>query len=93
MINECCCVCGVWFAMSDELNRFRRKGKKTFHCPNGHPQSYTETEADKLRKQIEDLKFRNSNLLESFHESEEQIAKLGRSNRALRAIIKRMKGE
>lgn len=77
--------------MTDALHQFRRRDNKTFYCPNGHPQSYTETEADKLRKQIEGLNIRNNNVLEAFRKSEEQIAKLGRSNRALRAVIKRIK--
>jgi Zn finger protein HypA/HybF involved in hydrogenase expression len=48
-----CCNCGVLFAISNELQDNFRKTKKSFYCPNGHSQSYTENEADRLRRQLE----------------------------------------
>lgn len=48
-----CCNCGVVFAVSGDLNRNFRQHKQKFYCPNGHGQSYTESEADRLRKQLE----------------------------------------
>lgn len=51
-----CYSCGVLFA-SNILPR-RREDGGTFYCPNGHGQSYTESEADKLRKQLTDEKLK-----------------------------------
>jgi hypothetical protein len=53
LATEECCKCGVLFAVSEDLRNQWRKTKATFYCPNGHPQSYTESEADQLRRQLE----------------------------------------
>lgn len=52
LVTETCCVCAVVFAMPAELMTKRREDQKTFHCPNGHPQSYTQSEADRLRLEL-----------------------------------------
>lgn len=47
--------CGT-FVMDEELyNKLKRTGE-TFYCPEGHPQHFTETTANKLRSRISDLK-------------------------------------
>ena len=51
-----CYSCGVLFA-SSILPR-RRKDGQNFYCPNGHVQCYTESEVDKLRKQLTDEKLK-----------------------------------
>ena len=33
----------------------RRKDKRTFYCPNGHPMSFREGEADRLRKELDSM--------------------------------------
>lgn len=48
-----CYKCGVSFAVDKQLQANWRANKTQFFCPNGHPQSYTESEADRLRKQLE----------------------------------------
>lgn len=48
-----CCNCGVVFAMLASLEKNRREDSKLFYCPNGHPQHFAESEADKLRRQLE----------------------------------------
>lgn len=48
-----CCECGVSFGMPEAMRNKRREDGQLFHCPNGHSQHYTETEAAKLRKQLE----------------------------------------
>ena|SRR3990167_2056705 len=47
-----CCTCGVIFAVLEEFNASLRQTKQGFYCPNGHPQSYTKSPADKLRKEL-----------------------------------------
>ena len=52
LVAEECCNCGVWFAVPRSLMGSLRRTKTTFYCPNGHPQSYTRSEADKLRDKL-----------------------------------------
>jgi len=49
-----CYQCGVEFA-SPALEQRRRDGK-SFWCPNGHCQCWTETESSRLRKELEKTK-------------------------------------
>ncbi len=39
--------------MTEEYMSSRRRDGKDFHCPNGHPQHYSETEAQRLKKQLD----------------------------------------
>ena len=58
LITEECCNCGVLFAMTkdfkDEKLKYRNSpNRKTFYCPNGHPQFYMgETEEQKLKREL-----------------------------------------
>jgi hypothetical protein len=45
-----CCNCGVVFWITDYMQSCRLKDAQSFYCPNGHPQSYGKTEADKVRE-------------------------------------------
>ena len=47
-----CCHCGVIFGVPEICGKNYRKTKQTFYCPNGHGQSYTESEAERLQKII-----------------------------------------
>lgn len=53
-----CCNCLVHFAMDQELNQRCLDIGRTFYCPNGHPQHYTETEVAKLKKLNQNLNSR-----------------------------------
>ena len=48
-----CCNCGVIFMVSEGLNDNWKKTKATFHCPNGHGQSYTKSTEENLREMLE----------------------------------------
>lgn len=58
LVTEQCCKCGVYFGLErGHHDRLRKEGTKgSFHCPNGHPQHYTESEADQLRRERDRLK-------------------------------------
>jgi hypothetical protein len=47
-----CCNCGVVFGIEVSHQRRLRESGEWFHCPNGHRQHYTESEADRLRKRL-----------------------------------------
>lgn len=53
-----CCRCGVIYASN--VISIRRKDGQTFYCPNGHPQVFRESEADKLRKQLVEEKLKRA---------------------------------
>ena len=48
-----CISCGVWFGVDKYLDAERRNSKNYFYCPNGHSQAYRESEAERLRKQLQ----------------------------------------
>jgi hypothetical protein len=51
--TETCCNCGTVFAMSASLRASRKNDGELFYCPNGHPQHYTRTTAQKLQEQLD----------------------------------------
>ena len=55
-VQEDCCVCGVIFGMPKQFYEQRRRSGNEFYCPNGHRLVYTETEVDKLKKELERTK-------------------------------------
>lgn len=55
-VSEVCCNCGIVFAVDRAVQaRWREKGT-SFYCPNGHRQHYTETDIQRLQKQLEQEK-------------------------------------
>jgi len=50
--REDCCNCGVTFFVPTDLQQRALKDGRTFYCPNGHGQSYTESERDRLKKEL-----------------------------------------
>lgn len=53
--KEECCKCGILFAVSSNLIANWKKTKQSFYCPNGHPQSYTESTAEILKRKNDEL--------------------------------------
>ena len=51
-----CPVCGIDCVLPANYLKKRREDGKSFYCPNGHSQSYTKSEADRLREQLEAAK-------------------------------------
>lgn len=50
-----CPTCGVTYAVPERLVEDRRERGGSWYCPNGHTLSFTETEADRLRKEAKRL--------------------------------------
>ena len=71
-----CCSCGIMFWVADDFDDRLRESKKTFYCPNGHPQSYTTSEADKLRKQLEEEKRKASQVQFELIAAERKVKRL-----------------
>ena len=54
-----CCKCGVVIGIEKDYYEERLKDHAMFYCPSGHPQHFTgETEAEKLKKELEAQKRR-----------------------------------
>src|SRR5689334_14143643 len=51
-----CPECGMRFGAPKHWWNSRREDRRTFYCPNGHSQSYRESESDKLRQERDRLK-------------------------------------
>lgn len=58
MEERICGVCGIKFsAPTAFMNDCRKQGPaKSFYCPNGHPRVFYESEATKLRRQLDVVK-------------------------------------
>jgi hypothetical protein len=52
MIHQQCVECGVHWRQPKYLDDQRRQDKAAFYCPNGHGQVYSESEADRLRREL-----------------------------------------
>jgi len=49
-----CARCGIVFKVRAAYMQNCREDKRTFYCPNQHPNIYGDNEADKLKKRIEE---------------------------------------
>lgn len=49
-----CATCGVEFAAPSHLIRSKRENRGQIFCPSGHVGTWSETEADRLRKLLAD---------------------------------------
>ena len=61
---QTCCACGCIFGVEQSTLEGLKKNGKAFYCPNGHGQSFTDTEVDKLNKRIEWEREAKKNALE-----------------------------
>lgn len=52
IVTQQCINCGVWFGVPEFFDTRRQQDGKNFYCPSGHSQCYRESDADRLRKQL-----------------------------------------
>lgn len=74
LTTETCYKCGIVFAVPQYFRKTRQDDKQSFWCPNGHPQAYVESEADRLRKELEKEK-RNTEWWRVHAESKDKTIK------------------
>lgn len=56
LVTETCCKCGVLFAMPSTWQAHFKKNHKSFFCPAGHGQHYTqECEEERLKRHVAQL--------------------------------------
>jgi|tagenome__1003787_1003787.scaffolds.fasta_scaffold20897028_4 hypothetical protein len=86
-----CGVCGVVFGMPAEMLRSRKRSGATFWCPNGHQIGYSETDADRLRKELDAVKRRLDQASASWRAARDQADAAERSATALRGHNTRLR--
>lgn len=79
-----CCDCTAHFAMDSDLNRRCLDTGRSFYCPNGHGQSYTDTELSKLKKE-------RKNLLDRVSWAETEAENAKRERTALKSKLTKTK--
>lgn len=62
IMSETCCECGLIFGMEKEYRQKLIDTGKSFSCPNGHKQHYTNSIIPRLEKRIKYLKGENKRL-------------------------------
>lgn len=58
LVEETCVACGTHYAVDSHLHSQFKSYGSTFYCPNGHGQSYTETEVMRLKRENDNLQKR-----------------------------------
>ena len=48
--TEECCECGIFFQVTEDFYENRRNDGRVFCCPNGHGQSYCDTDGERMEK-------------------------------------------
>lgn len=86
-----CINCSIRWGVSKLFDRQRRGDKKSFYCPNGHPQAYTESEADRLRKALETSKQQNAMWQDDARQQRQRAEAAERSASAQRGVVTRLK--
>lgn len=84
-----CYRCGVLIGMPADLLARRRNDGESFWCSNGHQQHFAETEAQRLRKQVQRAERERDAARTARDAARDQVDAAERSRRALRGVITR----
>lgn len=86
-----CYKCGIPFGVPDYFRTKRMQDKENFYCPNGHRQAYVESEADRLRRQIEREKANTEHYRQVAETRGLQRDRAKRQARALKGVVTKVK--
>jgi hypothetical protein len=86
-----CCSCGCRFGVPKDYEQGKRNNKETFYCPNGHPLSYKESEADKLRRERDRLAQRLAEKDDSIRFERERREQVEKRLSATRGVVTRIR--
>jgi hypothetical protein len=74
-----CSVCGITVGLPKHFRQTRRQDHAAFYCPNGHAQHFpAETEAEKLRKELDRERQKTAMAQQSARMEREQREKVER---------------
>ena len=65
-----CCTCGIVFAMPDTMVRRMQATGGLFYCSNGHAQSYTTSEGQRLREKLDEQTRASTHMAERAKQAE-----------------------
>lgn len=82
--NLTCPQCGIYFGVPEHWVKSRREDKQTFYCPNGHSQSFKESETERLRRERDRLKQDNAYLESQRMEAEAKARRFETANKKLK---------
>jgi predicted DCC family thiol-disulfide oxidoreductase YuxK len=89
-----CAACGMLYGITAELESRRRGDGANFYCPNGHPQMFSETEDQRLRKRLREAEERAAAILaqrdQAYAEAAEAIKAQRRTEQERKRLEKRV---
>lgn len=92
LVTEQCCACGMAFAMTSEFRQARLNDHRSFHCPAGHPQSYTgKSKAEELAEQLSRERQRKAELEDDLRYQRDARERAERQASAARGQVTRLK--
>jgi hypothetical protein len=83
--------CGITFAVPTPFfNKLRETGR-SFYCPNGHCRLYTDTDIDRLKRELEQARSSASSWQESAERRGSDRDRAERRVRALRGVVTKLR--
>lgn len=83
-----CATCGIAFGLTADYIRRRRDDHKGFRCPEGHSNSYHgETEAQRLRRELERSKQMHDAADARAHKAENERQAIAKAHRKMRVRV------
>lgn len=86
-----CGVCNIVFAIPLKKYDKCKNDGSSFYCPNGHNLVFTENKADKLQKELDDLKQHKDFYQQQYKNNSEKIERLNHKVRGLKSANTRLK--
>lgn len=84
-----CSKCGITYCLPSNFSRARADDHKSWYCPNGHGQHIPAlSDAEKLRKQLEEERRRHSQTQIELMAAENQVAAISKEKARLQKRIK-----
>src|SRR3990167_6033705 len=71
-----CGECGVLFWVSQEYHRERKENGLSWHCPNGHERVYGESDAKRLKRELQEAQAKLANTQFELMAAENRIGRL-----------------
>lgn len=81
-----CADCAVAFAIPKRMQQVKLEQRGTFYCPNGHANTYADTEIDRLRREVTRKTAEANGLRERYFTEQREHEK---TQKALKRIRKR----
>lgn len=91
LVQEQCETCGIVYAVPDWFLKRRKGNSEYWYCPNGHQWRYSESEADKVRKQLAEMERRKGYVEADLERSRERNHHLDRRLSAAKGVVTKMK--